>query len=211
MNELRKLSFFFLSIVTICCVGRNNNAAAKTVEAEIQNLMRLVLKQNVRQSMIDVWSTLISDGNVYAGFDLEKHKATLDKIRETGLFAVEFIENYNQIVLVYDKWLRSKEFEWFVGESIPFFPLTNGGVNGWCNCQDVPYDEPCPWDNVEVKIISLINDNAEAIWKWGRLDVNAHPSFKEFSYNFRAVKEDGKWKISYLEVFDFEKATQQFP
>ena len=174
---------------------------------EIQNLMRQTLKWADSKNVIDILPLLAdSQDSVYIGFDLNKHKSNLDKLRTTDFFASEFIENYNQIILTLDKKLRNREIEeWLVGD-IPNFRFANG-ANPWCDCQDIPYDNPSPWDYIEIEVIELNNDRAELIWKWGGLDININSAWKEFSYKFRAVKENGKWKITYLQNFDFEEST----
>jgi len=193
--------YLFFSAAVFCVVGQLNSSLSSANEkkeslSKIQELMRQVLKQADSGNRIELWASLINRGNVYVGFDLDKHKTILYKLRATGLYAEEFVENFNQIVLFYDKMLRDGELEWFTGELIP---LANG-ANPWCKCQDVPYDEPCPWENIEVEITKLTNTTAEAVWRWGLL--RSDSPWNEFPYHFRAVKENGKWKISYLEGFD---------
>ena len=172
-----------------------------TAELEIQDLMRQTLNWANSKDVIRILPILTdSRDSIYIGFDLNKHESNLNILRATGFFANEFIENYNQIILTLDKKLRNHEYvEWLVGD-LPTFRFANG-INVWCNCQDVPYDEPNPWDNIEVTIINLNNDNAEAIWKYGGI-------YSDIKYNFRVVKENGKWKIAYLEEFDFEESTR---
>jgi hypothetical protein len=75
--------------------------------------------------------------------------------------------------------------------------------------QDVPYDKPNPWNLIEIDIIKLVKDKGEVNWKWGKLELNADPSWKDFSYRFKVVKENGKWKIAYLEGFDFKESTRK--
>ncbi|MCL2290406.1 MAG: hypothetical protein FWC34_06860 [Bacteroidetes bacterium] len=175
----------------------------------IRNLIRQTLKWADSENSIELLPVLTdSQGSAYIGFDLSKHKSNLDKFRLTDLFAIEFVENYNQIILTLDKKLRNREFEeWLVGD-LPTFRFANG-ANPWCNCQDIPYDNPNPWDYVEIEIIELNDDKAELIWKWGSLNLNMDSSWKEFSDRFRSVKENGIWKISYLQGFDFEEATKK--
>ncbi|GAB3572176.1 hypothetical protein [Hymenobacter daeguensis] len=94
-----------------------------------------------------------------------------------------------------------------VGDLPAFGFATN--TNPWCECQDVPFDKPNPWEFIRVDIVSLNNSKAEADWKWGKLELNTDPSWKNFAYRFRAVKESGKWKIAYLEGFDFARAIRK--
>lgn len=92
---------------------------------------------------------------------------------------------------------------WEVG-SLPTFYFAND-AEPWCLCQDVPYDNPNPWDLVKLKVISLDKQKGKLYWKWGGLPPNSG-DWKTFTYRFNAEKENGKWKISYMEGFDFKKS-----
>lgn len=182
-------------------------ADSSTEKDEIQNLLRQTLKWADSNGSIDLLPMLTDSKNsVYVGFDLNKHKANLDKLRLTDLFANEFIENYNQIILTLDRKLKNKEFEqWFIGQ-LPTFIFAND-VNPWTLCQDIPFTNP--WDYVTIEIKNLTNYNAKLIWKWGGLDLKANSGWKEFSYNVRTVRENGKWKIAYLQGFDFKESIKK--
>lgn len=176
-------------------------------KSEIQSLIRQTLKWANSKDVIEVLPMLAdSQNSIYIGLDLDEHKSNLDILRTTDLFANEFIENYNQIILTLNKKLEAHEFEeWLVGD-LPPFRFANG-ANPWCACQDFPYDNPSPWDYVEVEVIELNNDRAQLIWKWGELDSTMDSGWKEFSYKFRSIKENDKWKIAYLQEFDLEEVS----
>jgi hypothetical protein len=141
------------------------------------------------------------------GFDFDKHKLNLDKLRKTNLFAEEFIENYNQIILTLDKKIKNREFEkWNIYE-LPTFNFAND-VDPWTLCQDVPYDNPNPYDLVEVIVIKSDNEKADLNWTWGKLELNSDKSWKKFTYKFRVVKENSNWEIAYLRGFDFKESTR---
>ena len=128
---------------------------------------------------------------------MEKLKTNLEKLRETGFFATEFIENYNQILITLDRKLRNKEFEfesWFVGD-LPIFKFANGS-NPWCFCQG--YSES---QLNGIEIIKLNDKSGELKCKW-----TEGSSWIDFKFN--VVKEDNKWKISYMQGFDFEEGTK---
>ena len=171
-------------------------------KVEVQNLIRQVLNWSYSQKDIDLLPMLTDNNDsVYIGFDLKKHKANLDKLRETIFFSSEFIENYNQIILTLDKKLRNKEFEeWRVGE-LPTFIFAND-VDPCCLCQDIPFDSPNPWDSVEVKVIKLDKVQGELTWR------NSGWSEKA-GYKFRVSKENEIWKIAYMEGFDFKEGTRK--
>jgi len=171
---------------------------------EIQDLIRQVLNWRDSKNSIDILPALNdSTDKIYIGFDLNIHKANLNKLCATGFFSAEFIENYNQIILTLDKKIKNKEFnDWLVGE-LPSFSFAND-VDPWCLCQDVPYDKPNPWDLVEVEIINLDNEKGDLTWTWGKSDWS-----KNFKYKFRVSKENGKWKIDYLHGFDFKESIKK--
>ena len=140
------------------------------------------------------------------GFDFTKHKLNLTKLKATGFFAEAFIKNYDQIIITLDKKTKNNEFgKWYTNELPPF--IFANDVDPWSLCQDVPYDKPSPWDYVEVN--ALNTDKGAWEWKWGKLPSDADPSWHRFSYKFKVVKEDNKWKIAYLEGFDFKKGIQK--
>lgn len=171
---------------------------------QIRSLIRQVLNWAESGNTINLFSVTTDRKNrVNVGFNLYKHRQNLDKLRQTGLFSDEFIENYNKIILTLDRKIKANEFEkWMVGD-LPSFNFANG-VNPWCGCQDVPYDKPNPSDFVGINIISLNNNKGEVNWYWGGLKSDTDPSWKRFSYKFRVVKQNGRWKIAYLEGFDFK-------
>lgn len=171
---------------------------------EIQKQIRQILNWADSKNRIDLLPVVTdSNDSIYIGFDLEKHKQNLEKLRTTGFFTTEFIDNYNQIILTLDKGLRNGEYEkWFVGD-LPTFIFAND-VNPWCMCQD-----NMDWNTVEVKIISLNNEKGELEWYWGNLNSDIDKSWKSFKYKFRVMKEDNFWKIAYLEGFDFKESTRK--
>lgn len=174
---------------------------------EIQKLIRQVLNWSDSGNSIDLLPALTdSEDSLYIGFDLKKHKANLEKLRKTNFFTNEFIENYNNIILTLDRKIRNKEMEeWAVGD-LPRFAFAND-ASPWTFCQDIPYDTPNPFDLIEVEIIHLDSEKGELNWKWGKPELNDDIEWKEFRYKFRVAKENEKWKIDYLQGFDFNEGT----
>jgi len=174
-------------------------------KGEIQTLIRKVLNwSESKKSSIDLLPALTDDkDSSYIGFDLEKLKANLEKLKSTNFFSSGFIDNYNQIILTLDKKLRNKGFDkWQVGD-LPTFSFAND-VDPWCDCQD-----NMSWDLVEVEVINLNNTKGELYWNWGKPKSDWGAGWKEFKYKFGVEKENGKWKISYLQGFDFKESTRK--
>lgn len=174
------------------------------------------IQKTVRQTL--VWADsnpinllpVITDrkNKVVIGLDADQHKKNIDKIKATGFFSTEFIANYNKIILTLDKGIKDGRYgQWLVGD-LPIFGFASN-TSPWCSCQDVPYDKPNPYSFTKIRIISLDNSKGEANWQWGNLPSNDDSDWKKFTYRFRVVKENGKWKIAYLEGFDFKKAVRK--
>ncbi|MDR0801482.1 hypothetical protein [Fluviicola sp.] len=215
MKTIKLLTLIFGLVLSSCNQGGSTTTVEHTEnllqidhskdKKKIQNLIRQVLKWADSKDCITTPVLSDSQDSIYTGFDLNKLQSNLDKLRTTGFFASEFIDNYNQIMLTLNRKLRNQEVEWLVGDLPPF---GNTDTNPWCDCQDVPFDNPNPWDYVKIEIIELKNGNAQLIWKWGSPNLNTHPVWEEFSYRFKAVKENSKWKIAYLQGFDFDESTK---
>ncbi len=211
-----KLLTLIIGLIFLGCTQKkdSNNSTVQLTDSfktvttpndkeEIQKLIRQVLNWSDSKESIDLLPVLTdSKDSVYIGFDLKKHKENLDKLKETDFFAAEFIDNYNQIILTLDKKLKNKEYdEWLVGD-LPTFNFAND-VDPWCLCQD-----NLEWDSVKVNVISMQVDKGDLNWVWGNLNSDTDQSWKDFSYKFRVVKENNKWRISYLQGFDFKESTK---
>jgi len=215
----------FLSLICLSCNSNRKQSNNKTGisatdsiksstydsqdKEEIQKLIRNVLNWSETDTTFHLLPCLTnSNDSLYVGFDLKQLNKNLRILNSTGFFANTFVDNYKQIILTLDKKIRNKDFNaWYVGE-LPTFKFAND-VDPWSLCQDVPYDDPNPWDYLEVTIIKLDNKNGELNWKWGKLELNNSPDWKEFSYRFKVTKENGKWMISYMQGFDFNENIQK--
>ena len=219
-----KLTTLILTLLLLACNQTNNETTSlteqetlseeKTISEEkklsstddkkqIQNLIRQTLNWAESKNTIDLVPAITdSADSIYIGLNLNKHKQNVDKLKSTNFFSKEFIENYNQIIITIDKGLRNGKYEqWFVGDLPPF--IFANDVDPWCNCQDNE-----DWNKVEVRVIKLNENEGELEWIWGNLSTDAHNSWKNFAYNFKVVKENGKWKIAYLKGFDFKESTR---
>lgn len=176
--------------------------------SEIQGIVRQMLNWGESKNSIELIPVITdSKDSLCIGFDLDKVKHNLEVLKSTGYFSTQFINNYNQILLTLDREMKDDKFQkWSTGE-LPPFNFAND-VDPWSDCQDVPYDTPNAYGLVEVHVISLNNREGKLYWQWGKLGVDTDSSWKKFTYKFKVKKEDGKWKISYLEGFDYDKSIQ---
>ncbi len=130
---------------------------------------------------------------VYAGVDLKIHQQRLKEIRQTGLFTQSFLDNYHKIALTIDKEIKAGTLVWNVGELPPF----GNGASPWCNCQDVPDNYA---DKIWIMHISFNKDTASYNWSWG----------DGLVYPIKVLKENGVWKIDYMEGFDYDAYVRSF-
>lgn len=170
---------------------------------EIQNLIRQVLNWADSKSRIDLLPVVTdSNDSVYIGFDINKHKQNLEKLKSTGFFATEFIDNYNQIILTLDNGLRNGEYEkWLVGD-LPTFIFANDYSPWWSG------QESFSIENSEIELIKLDKGNGEFYFTCGDKVVGCE-GMENYKMRFSVIRENNKWKISYMEGFDFKESTRK--
>jgi len=164
----------------------------------IQTLIRDVLKWGSSKMIDDLTPAIKGKGDsLYIAFDMIQVNENVEKLRQSHLFSEGFIKNYEQIIKELDRKLKTNTFEygpWYVGDMPPFNFASYS--NPWCQCQD-----HLSWDLVEVKHMR----DHDYIWKWLVTEPEQHSSWKDFTYEFTVINENGKWKISYLKGFDINR------
>jgi hypothetical protein len=121
---------------------------------------------------------------LYNGIDWTAYNKRVKTIKESNYFDKSFIDNYQKIAEYLDTALKSGREIWPVNE-LPSFGFD---VNPWCGCQDYPDNY---WDIIKVTDLKVVNNTATFSWTWG----------DGFTYKTSATKNNGAWKISYLEGF----------
>ena len=163
---------------------------------KIKTLIKKVFKWTDSKNSISVFPVLTDSKDYYViGLDHDLHKKDLETLRKSNLFSLEFINNYNKIVLTLDKNLKNGKYEqWLVGELPPFYFAND--YNPWCYSQG-----DCSGESFDLEIIKL--DNKEGVIKYKREN---NSSWNDFI--FKVKKENENWKISYLEGFDYKERTK---
>lgn len=133
----------------------------------------------------DVETSKPSD-TLYSGINWDAYNKLLNAIVKSNYFDQQFITNYAAIAAHIDSELKTGKTTWLVGELSPF----GYDASPWCNCQDTPQDNF--WDILKITDLKIVNDKATFSWTWGN----------EFKYKVKASRNNGTWKISYLEGFD---------
>lgn len=157
-------------------------------EKLLQLVRRLYEWHETKSSHNDFEPVADNQDSTYIGLDLKKHEQRLTELKQTGFFADQFLDNYNELGLAIGKGLKSKKLEWQVGDLPPF----GNDANPWCNCQDNPDNY---WQKVTIDKIGFDNNTATFTWTWG----------ENFEYKVNAIKQNDNWKISYLQGFGFNE------
>lgn len=170
---------------------------------ELQDLIRKLLRWKASDTSFCIHPFQAENDGVLLGFDAELIQKNIAILNSTGFFSKAFVDNYKKLMSTLDEHIRRGEYgECYANEMPPYKFATD--VDPWTLSQDVPYDEPNPFDYVEIVVIKLDDKNGELIWKWGRVPSNVSSVWEDFTYKFEVVKEDGKWKVSYLQGFDYD-------
>lgn len=201
-----KITTLLLSLVFFACNEKTGKNASETLEqnpldiakqnqpnptndtVELEKLTRALYKWHETKSSRADFDPLQKEktDTIYTGIDLTRHQQRLKELKETHLFTDPFIDNYNKIALTINDKMVKKLLLYYVGELPPY----GNGANPWCDCQDSPDNY---WKTITLRDV-MINDNTATYdWTWGG----------NFKYKVKATKENGVWKILYLQGFDF--------
>ncbi|HLO59893.1 MAG TPA: hypothetical protein VK179_14190 [Bacteroidales bacterium] len=197
---MRYFKIIILGFVLFSC---NNQNPSKKDEAQIKNLIIQVLEWGDSKNSIGLLPVVTdSKDSVYIGFDLAAHRKNLELLKQTNFFTDEFIENYNQIILTLDKGLRNGEYDtWLVGD-LPTFIFAND-YSPWWNGQ-----ETFTLEQGTIELISSDKNSCEYYFKCGNKE-NECEGMENYKMRFKVSKESNKWKISYLEGFEFKESTRK--
>jgi hypothetical protein len=210
------LLIFIIGLIFSSCIQKNtstttaqnklenieNSDKSKDTE-EIQKLICQILNWADSKNCIELLPVVTdSNDSIYIGFDIDKHRLNLEKLKSTDFFANEFIDNYNQIILALDKGLRNGEYEqWLVGD-LPTFIFAND-YSPWWNGQ-----ESFSIEKGAIELIKLEKGKGEFNFICGDKSLGCE-GMENYKMRFGVIKENNKWKISYMEGFDFKESTRK--
>ncbi|MDI9862967.1 hypothetical protein QM480_01420 [Flectobacillus sp. DC10W] len=186
------LTSFELSIYAQETPKKNASSVVSSDKKAIRDVLVKAYKwQEANTSDVDFEPISDKKEERYIGLNYKIHQKRMVSLEGTGYFSKEFLQNYDAIAKGIDARLKSNKDEWMVGDMPPF----GEDANPWCRCQDYPNDNP--WDKIILKKLDILGETATVWWTWGDTVFS-----KGFSYKVRLQKENGQWKISYLQGFD---------
>lgn len=174
----------------------STNKNLETVNIKVL-LSKMLLWVNSQEQLNSIPAKLSVD-SLYTSIDFDAVSNHVKSLEQSKYFTNNFIENYQKIFKKLDSELKNdKSLYWQEGELSPFNFM--GDVNPWILTQDIPYDSPNPYENIE--IIEFDPKLGTGKWKWKASD-NLDDSWKSFTYKFRVYLNNNTYKIDYLEGFD---------
>lgn len=200
-SKLFFLSLTFISLVSFKPMDNkplkhtNSGIYFLTDKQQLETLLRKTYEWiETKNSNNDFDVVENKKGDRYIGLNLKAHNKRLEELKKTNFFAQEFLDNYNKIAIKIGDNLKTKKMEYLVGDLPPY----GNDANMWCDCQDSP---EAYWKTMKITILKIENNKASLNWTW--------MEWKDKSkYNVKAVKENGIWKIAYLEGFDYNSLTK---
>ena len=199
--KLIRFATLLLTLTLFACTEKTKKTVANTKAeqnkptstndtSELEKLTKKLYEWNeTKSSQIDFDPLQKEETDtIYTRIDLARHKQRLKELKETCFFANQFLDNYDKIALTIDEKMMNKSIVYYIGELPPY----GNDANPWCNCQDNPDNY---WKKIKLKNIVINDKNASYDWTWG----------DNFKYKVKAIKENGIWKISYLQGFDINE------
>jgi len=192
MKSLIYLLLAFIVILTsnYSCIRAQNNTSDSDSAAFAVLIKKMLKWHEADRSGDFLMISNPKDTVYYSGLDWTANKKRMRELFETNFFTKDFLENYQAIALHLDKELKQNKIKYRIGELPPY----GNEANEWCNCQDYPSNI---WQRLQITNIKIDNDTATFQWTWG----------DNFYYSVNTKKENGSWKISYLERFDIKNFT----
>lgn len=128
--------------------------------------------------------------SIFTGIDWDKYEKDMAVFRKTNFFSKDFFTTHKTIGLSIDSSIQQSAIEWRnMNDGIPIWDTE---ADDWCGCQDYPDDY---WKLLTLNNFTYANGVMTFYWSWGNNN--------EKQYEMKARKEDGIWRISYIQGFTF--------
>jgi hypothetical protein len=158
------------------------------------NLLKDVYRWHAKNQGNPIDFDVIVKDSFQTGLNYDSFNKTLSALRQTNYFSTSFIDNYKKIADYINNKLTSANPKYF--NEINFY---SQDTDPWTGFQD---DFPDMWDKFTITEYKSAENSASLIW---RVRTNDWTSEK---YAVGFTKENGKWRVAYLEGFDITKYTK---
>jgi hypothetical protein len=189
------ISIICIGMIFICLACNHlSNSNSKSDKdnldsTEISNLIRDVYKWYIPNESQIYFDVIVKD-SFQVGIDTSKLQRAITKLKGSNYFCSDFIINYERIGMAVDNKLKKGKYYNEIN-----FSFQDADI--WTSSQD---DESDLWKILKIKNLQIIGD--EASLKWYRNDDT------DLGYLVKTKKENGKWRISYLEGLDYKNIVE---
>lgn len=191
-------SFFVCLFIAIlgdsCNPGNPTHGPQPGDSVDVLNLLKETYRwHDKNMNSLTDFSVIVKD-SFQVGLNYDSLKVTMNALKQTNYFSFSFLENYkkmadfvnNKLVNANPKYLNEINFDF-------------QDADPWTGFQE---SAPDYWDKFKITDYKLTADSASLKWKIQTNDWSSE------GYSVRFLKEDGKWKVSFLEGFDLKKYTR---
>ncbi len=206
MKKRNYINLLFLTtiFITSCNTSGSSNSADKidkqqvinTDSIELTTLCRNIYKWHETKYRVNGFPPFkfkTPSDSIFTGVDWDAYAKDMEIFRKTNFFSKEFFITHRTISLSIDSSIKLASIEWRnINNGIPIWATD---VDDWCGCQDYPDNY---WKTLTLNNFHFDNGLMSFEWTWG--DKNG---FQANKYKMEARKEDGKWKISFIEGFKY--------
>lgn len=199
--KTKGIVFFYLLIaIFVSCKNENNQKPYSTIlvkETEfekdsiaITNLVKNVYNYHYSKNFEDFPYEYEKD-TIVVGINWSKYYENINNLKKTNFFEETFFASHKSIAINLDKFIKVTDIEFRnVNDGILFWELN---ADSWCSCQDFPNQY---WKSLIIRNLIINDDHASFDWTWDK-----NLTYKSHKYQMKAIKQDNKWKINFIEGF----------
>jgi|GEM_PF-717358 len=196
-----------LFVTTILLTSCNNADASKSTDKgdkqqiintdsiELTTLVRNLYEWHetkYRKNGFPFKFTTPSD-SIFIGVDWDAYEKDMEVFRKTNFFSNDFFIKHRAIALSVDSSIKQASIEWRnINDGIPIWDTD---ADDWCGCQDYPDNY---WKKMILNNFKFTNDTVSFKWTWDDKEES-----QTHQYEMKAKKENGTWRISYIEGFTY--------
>ncbi len=131
--------------------------------------------------------------SIFTGVDWDAYAKDMEVFKATNFFSKDFFTAHRTLALSVDSSIQKATIEWRnINDGIP---LWDTDADDWCGCQDYPDNY---WKKLILNDFKIIKEIVSFKWTWDdKLEGKSH------QYEMKAKRENGTWKISYIEGFKY--------
>jgi hypothetical protein len=185
------LLFFVCALAISCNPGNSTHSPQPGDSVEVINLLRHIYRWHDKNQGSGTDFSIIIKDSFQVGLNYDSLNKTIGALKQTNYFSSSFLDNYKKLADLVNNKLISANPKYLNEINFNFQE-----ADPWTDFQD---SDPDYWDKFKIADYKSTADSASLKWL---IQTNDRSSD---GYSVGFSKENGKWKVSYLEGFDLKK------